>query len=485
VIYDGIWVGPDSKIPNIDGIRKQFVDDMRAIGAPNIRYPGGCFGDGYHWRDGIGPAQERPRTYNTWINSAPEGIDPTESNQFGTHEFMRLCSLIGAQPYLSANVGSGSPQEFHDWALYCNAPMGTVSLADERAANGHPEPFGVKLWGIGNESWGCGGRFTPQEYAATYNRFINQFPRYAPEPFFVAVGPNSGSTFDENLNTGWTRGFFEATATLGRRKAHGFAMHYYTKSRPNFINSKATDFTPAQWYEVLDYGSQIENAIEEHWKIMGEYDKEHKVKLVVDEWGAWHMPGLSGQRPKHHYDQLGTLRDALHAAMTLNVFNRHADKVVMANIAQTLNVLHALFLVEGSNFVRTPTYYVYQMYRPHMGGKMVPIKVQAESIGYTGFKAPGKLSALTGSASLNGKILTLTLVNPSLSDAQTVRVNLEGATAHEAKGTVLTNEDMSAANLFETPDRVVTRPLQVQADGNGVRVTMPKQSVVAATIILA
>jgi alpha-N-arabinofuranosidase len=197
------------------------------------------------------------------------------------------------------------------------------------------------------------------------------------------------------------------------------------------------------------------------------------------------MPGLSGQRPKHHYDQVGTLRDALHAAMTLNVFNRHADKVVMANIAQTLNVLHALFLVEGSNFVRTPTYYVYQMYRPHMGAKMVPTKVQAESIGYTGFKAPGKLSALTGSASLNGKILTLTLVNPSLSDAQMVRVNLEGATAREAKATVLTNEDMSAANIFEAANRVTSKPSSVQIEGNGVRINMPKQSLVAATIVLA
>jgi alpha-N-arabinofuranosidase len=481
-IYDGVWVGRNSKIPNIDGIRKQFIDDMKSLGAPSIRWPGGCFADGYHWRDGIGKIEKRGRTYNTWANSAPPGVDQTESNEFGTHEFMRMCGLIGAEPYLSANLASGSPQEFHDWVSYCNAPAGTVSLAQERATNGHPDPFNVRLWGIGNEAWGCGGRFTPEEYAGAYNRFVSQFPRYT-EPFFVAVGPSSGSTFDSNLNTGWTRRFFEATATQGRRRVHGFAMHYYTKSRPTLINSKAVDFTPAQWYEVLDYGGQIENAIEEHWKIMGEFDKEHSVKLVIDEWGTWHLKGAE-IKPAYIYSQPGTLRDALHAAVTLDVFQRHADKIAMANIGQTINVLDSLFLADGSRFVRTPTFYVFQMYRPHMGAKLVPIKVTAEELSYNGFKAPGKMFGLEGSASVSGNKLTLTLVNPSLNDVRNLRVNLSGAIAREARATVLTNEDMRAANDFGAPDKVVPVPLSVELDGDRMLLRVPKQSVVAVTALL-
>lgn len=192
VIYDGIWVGRDSRIPNVDGIRKQFVDDMKRIGAPNLRWPGGCFADEYHWRDGIGPAAKRPRTYNYWERQMPPGSHATETNQFGVHEFMQLCPLIGAEPYLAANVGSGTPREFHDWVSYCNAPAGTESLADERAANGYKEPFGVKYWGVGNESWGCGGDMKPGEYATQYRQFVTQFPAYV-APFLVATGPRGHS----------------------------------------------------------------------------------------------------------------------------------------------------------------------------------------------------------------------------------------------------------------------------------------------------
>ncbi len=230
VIYDGVWVGRNSKIPNIDGIRKQFVDDMKRLGAPNLRWPGGCFADGYHWRDGIG--KSRPRTYNFWQNRMPKGLDATETNQFGIHEFMNLCRLVGAEPYVAANVGSSTPKEFHDWVSYCNAPAGTLTLADERAANGDRQPFNIRYWGVGNESWGCGGTMRPQEYATLYRKFVTQFPAYV-EPFLVATGPR-GHSADGDI--GWTTGFFEAMR--GYRPPDGFSVHYYTDLRPTSGQSR-------------------------------------------------------------------------------------------------------------------------------------------------------------------------------------------------------------------------------------------------------
>src|SRR4051794_22195493 len=261
VIYDGIWVGRDSKIANVDGIRRQFVDDMKRIAAPNFRWPGGCFADGYHWRDGIGKAAARPRTYNYWQGSMPAGLDHTETNQFGVHEFIRLCRLTGAEPYLAANVGSGAPQEFHDWVMYCNAPVGTVSLASERAANGDKDPFGVRWWGVGNESWGCGGDMSPQEYATLYRRFVTQFPAYAPKPFLVAVGPRGHS---KDLDLGWTRGVFEAMRGH-HSPVDGLSVHYYT----DFRNSpeRVSTFDARGWYDVLREGLRTESVIEQHWTV--------------------------------------------------------------------------------------------------------------------------------------------------------------------------------------------------------------------------
>ena len=264
VIYDGVWVGRNSSIPNVDGIRKQFVDDMKRIGAPNLRWPGGCFADGYHWRDGIGKASARPRTYNYWQRSMPPGMDATETNQFGVQEFMHLCRLVGAEPYLAANVGSGSPREFHEWVQYCNSPAGTVSLAAERAANGDPEPYRVRYWGVGNESWGCGGAMKPEEYATLYRRFVTQFPAYT-EPFLVATGPR-GHSADGDI--GWTTGFFGAMR--GAALPSGFSVHYYTDFRPTAV--KAGDFTPAEWYEVFLRGVHLEKVIEDHWREMGKFE---------------------------------------------------------------------------------------------------------------------------------------------------------------------------------------------------------------------
>jgi alpha-N-arabinofuranosidase len=480
VIYDGIWVGPDSKIPNRDGIREQFVDDLKRIGAPNLRWPGGCFADGYHWRDGIGDAARRPRTYNYWEQNMPAGRRATESNAFGTHEFMRLCRLVGAEPYLAANVGSGSPREFHDWVSYCNAPAGTLSLADERAANGEREPFGVKYWGVGNESWGCGGNMSGGEYATEYRKYIAQVPVYL-RPFFVATGPR-GHSADGDL--GWTEGFFagiQGVRGLGVR-VDGFALHYYTDFRRTAEDGAR--FDEKGWYAVLHKGLHIEKVIEDHWRIMGRYDPEHRTRFVIDEWGNWYRGGTE-LGPAYILSQASTLRDALHTALTFDVFNRHAEKIEMANVAQTINCLHSLFAAVGDRYVRTPVYSVFEMYRPHMGGRRVPARIEVPELAVPLLEGTGSLPGLSGSASVRDQTVTLTLTNPSLKEEVVARVALQGgARPREARAVVLTHDDMRAANTFSEPNAVVPATLAASLSGDAVTVGIPRQSVAAVSILL-
>jgi alpha-N-arabinofuranosidase len=481
VIYDGIWVGRNAKLPNVDGIRKRFVDDLKRIGAPNLRWPGGCFADGYHWRDGIGAAAKRPRTYNYWEHRMPAGRRAVESNEFGIHEFMRLCRLVGAEPYVAANVGSGTPQEFHDWVSYCNAPVGTLSLADERAANGDREPFNVKYWGVGNESWGCGGNMTGGEYATQYRQFISQVPVYV-RPYFVATGPR-GHSADGDM--GWTEGFFgglQNVRGLGVR-VDGFALHYYTDFRQTAEDG--AKFDEKGWYAVLHKGIHIEKIIEDHWAIMGKYDPQHRTRFVIDEWGNWYRGGTE-LGPDYILSQAITMRDALHTAMTFDVFNRHAEKIEMANVAQTINCLHSLFLAVGDRYARTPAYYAFEMYRPHMGGRLVPFKVNLPELTVPLLDRSASLPALSGSASVRDKTLTVTLTNPSLRENMATRLRLAGgARLREARATVLTHQDMRASNTFDKPDEVVLADLPASVSGDVVSLTVPKQAVVAASLQLA
>jgi alpha-N-arabinofuranosidase len=477
VIYDGIWVGRDSSIPNVGGIRKRFVDDMKRIGAPNLRWPGGCFADGYHWRDGIGPAAGRSRTYNFWEPRMPKGVHATETNQFGVHEFMDLCRLVGATPYLAANVGSGTPKEFHDWVLYCNAPLGTVSLAEERARNGSPEPFAIRYWGVGNESWGCGGDMTGGEYATQYRQFVTQFPEYT-APFLIAAGPR-GHSADRDL--AWTEGFFQGLQGH-RSRVDGFALHYYTDFRQTAEDG--AHFDEKGWYAVLQKGALLEDVIEDHWRVMGRYDAEHRTKLVVDEWGNWYRGGTE-LGPAYLLSQTITLRDALHAAMTFDVFNRHAGKLEMANVAQTINCLHSLFAAVGDKYARTPAYYTFEMYRPHMGARLVPLRIQVPELTVPILSGSAKLAAISGSASIRERRLCVTLTNPSLADAVDAVVRLEGGSrVAEGRGTVLTHEDMTATNTFATPDAVKPAALAVRTSGDAAYVTVPKRAVVALELLV-
>ncbi len=473
VIYDGIWVGADSKIVNIGGIRKQFVDDMKRIGVPNYRWPGGCFADGYHWRDGIGAPAKRPRTYDYWQATMPKGFDATETNQFGLHEFMQLCQLCEAEPYLAANMASGSPREFHDWVSYCNAPAGTVLLAEERAANGDRDPFGVRWWGVGNESWGCGGDMTPQEYATLYRRFVTQFPAYAPKPFLVAVGPRGHS---KDLDLGWTNGFFEAMQGGHRSVIDGLSMHYYT----DFRNSpeRVGSFDAGGWYDVIREGARVETVIEQHWAAMGKFDPNRHIKLVVDEWGVWYRPGEE-LSPHYLLSQPLTLRDALHTAVTLDVFNRHADKIAMANVAQTINCIHSLMLAEGDRYARTPVYYVFEMYRNHMRSRVAPMTIRCDELKVPSRSGSATMPGLSGSASTKDNGLNVTITNPSLDSSIVAHLRLTSGNITEGRGTVLTHSEMTAHNSLDSPNEVRLAPVAVTVRGNQAEISIPQRAVVS------
>jgi alpha-N-arabinofuranosidase len=448
VIYDGIWVGPASKVPNIDGIRTGLVEQVRQLGPIAIRWPGGCFADRYHWRDGIGPRDRRPRRFGRWR-------EETETNQFGTHEFIRFCRLCGAEPYLAGNVGTGSPEEFQQWVEYCNAPAGSTSLADERAAAGQREPFRVRYWGVGNESWGCGGKFTPEDYCREYRRFTEWLPQYGVSPYLIAAGPNSN-------DLDWTRRFFARWVDGQRAPIQGWAPHYYCGT-----TGHALKFTQDQWYEQLAKANQMESLIKDQWSALGDFDRKHTIKLVIDEWGSWHPAGTE-INPRHLFEQMGTLRDALVAALTLDTFNRHADRIDMANIAQLVNNLHSLFLADGDKLVATPTYHVYTLYRPHQNAKSVRLAIEAPEVSFQAGGHSQQLFRLAGSASRAGeKHTTLTLVHTHASEPAEVVIHAKGAAIGQCRWIVLTHDQLNAFNSFEQPGLVIPKPHIVNLGGRG------------------
>ena len=470
VIYDGVWVGENSKVQNIGGIRKDLIDEMRKIKAPVVRYPGGCFADSYDWRDGVGPAAKRPRRTNFWIEAEPSS-DPAnhryESNRFGTDEFMLFCKLIGCQPYLAANVRSLPVETFYRWVEYCNSPAGSTTLADERAASGVVEPYNVRYWGVGNESWGCGGNFTAQEYSVEFRRFTSWLPLYGQPLSLIASGPNED-------NWQWTRGFFEEIARKDKdlfTSIFGWALHYYSwnLSRGHTQDwdagkGEALKFDVQDWYEVLHEGGRLESLIEGHWQAMGEFDSAHRVKLVVDEWGPWYRPG-SQLTADNFLEQVPTLRDALFSAMTLDIFNRHPEKVTLASPAQLINCLNSLYLAHEDKFCVTPVGHVFGMYAAHQGGQAVRTIISAPNVQYARDGKPTPFWGLQGSASLHGKDLILTVVNPSVSEIRETEITVRGASIKSGTTTVLTNSDLHAHNTFDQTKRSDSADQRLAIDG--------------------
>ncbi|MGH9523630.1 MAG: alpha-N-arabinofuranosidase [Terriglobales bacterium] len=489
LIYDGVWVGEGSKIPNIGGLRRDLVERLRLISPPIVRWPGGCFADSYDWRDGVGPKQKRPRRTNFWggsgITRQAEKFDP---NEFGTAEFARFCKLIGAQPYLAANVRSLPAEQFYQWIEYANSPAGSTTYSEMRAADGSAQPFPVLYWGVGNEAWGCGGDFTPEEYATEWRRFVAWVPRYGEKLRLIASGP-SDTDWD------WTRGFLEGVAKKGAgllKDVYGLSVHHYSwnVSRGkttdwNKGKGDAVDFAPVDWYELLRQGADMEAIITGHWKVMGEIDREHAIKLAVDEWGPWYKPGSSPD-PNYVLGQQVTLRDAVLSAMTLDIFNRHPDKVAIACNAQLMNCLNSLFFSEEEKLIVTPVYHVFRMYAGHQGQTAVRVDISAPEATYDRDGQTANFPSLTGSASLTAELkeLTLSVVNANTSSPQEAEISIRGAAVRSATGTVLTSDRLQAHNTFAEPDNVRPQNSEVAVKGGSIVHVFPRASVTTLKISL-
>lgn len=472
-IYDGMWVGEDSPIPNRQGFRADLVDALRRMRPPVIRWPGGCFADDYHWQDGIGPRDRRPRRINIHWG---EVVEP---NFVGTQEFVNFCRLVGAEPYFCGNVGSGTPRELRDWVEYCNfpdsGPAGS-SWAQQRAADGSPEPLNVTYWGVGNENWGCGGNFSPEDYCTEFRRYASFVRGFGKKLFVIACGPNGN-------DVEWTDRFFRKLFKdyWAFNNIDGFAAHYYCGTA-----GAATEYTTDQWYQLLEKGLKMEALVVQQRAAMDAWDPARKIGLIVDEWGTWH-PVEPGTNPAFLFQQ-NTIRDALVAANTLDIFNRHADKVVMANIAQTINVLQAMILTEGERMLVTPTGYVYELYAPHQGAQALRARFESEQIAFRSGEQTLHIPQAAGSASLRGNTLYITLTNSHAAEDLPVTVEVLGPASSglaptAAVGQVLAGE-IHAHNTFAAPQTVCPAPLACRLVGGRVAAVLPPASVAALTITL-
>ncbi len=469
-IYDGIWVGENSKVPNVGGIRKALVDAMKRLKPPVVRWPGGCFADSYNWRDGVGPMAQRPRRTNFWhaspyLAKGPDGPQKYDPNHFGTNEFVRFCRLTGAEPYLAGNVRSATARDFYEWIEYCNSPAGTTTLADLRAAGGDREPLDVQYWGVGNESWGCGGAFTGDEYAVEYRRFVEWVPRFEKPLRFIASGPNVA-------DYAWTRSFLTKLTEKGPHalgNLYGLALHYYAGSTGK---RSSTDFTVADWYAMMTKAVYMDELIRSHWQVMAETDPRHQVKLIVDEWGVWHE--TADVAPNFLFGFFPSMRDALVSGLTLDIFNQHADKVAMANAAQLINNIHSSFMASGDKFVATPIAHVFEMYAAHQGNTAV--RAEFSSPRLKDDAARGQY-ALAGSCSLRGNRAVLTVTNADHQTPLETTIRVRGARVSDVRATVLKNADIRAHNTFENTRTVEPVTASVESGSEQLVYTFAPASV--------
>ena len=453
-IYGGIFVGADSPIPNVNGMRTDVVEALKAIRIPVLRWPGGCFADDYHWQDGIGPREGRKRMVNTnWGHVV-------EDNSFGTHEFMELCRQLGCEPYITANVGSGTVREMAEWVEYLNS-AGDATVVRGRGANGRREPWSVKYWGVGNESWGCGGNMRPEYYADEYRRYQTYCRDYPGSKLYrVACGPNTD-------DYRWTEVLMERAG----RFMDGLSLHYYSVTGTEWEHKgRATSFTGSEYYELLAKGARMDELIAGHSRIMDRYDPERRVGLVVDEWGSWHQVE-DGTNPGFLYQQ-NAMRDAVLAAIHLDIFNRRCDRVVMANIAQTVNVLQAMVLTDGDRMLLTPTWHVFDLYKGHQDARAVDCFVETDRVG----EGAWNVDRISASASEKGGEITLTLANCAMDEEARVEIVLPRA--GEVSGRILA----AAPDAFNDFDRspVASRPYEdFTSAGSRLTAQLPPCSVVA------
>ena len=460
-IYGGFWVGKNSEIPNINGYRKDVVEAFREIEIPNLRWPGGCFADEYHWRDGIGAYETRKKMINTHWGGV------VEDNSFGTHEFFGLCEMLGCKPYVNGNVGSGTVQEMSEWVEYITF-AGESPMSRLRQQNGRKEPWKLDMFGVGNESWGCGGNMKPEYYVDLYRRYQTYVRQYGADKIFkIACGPNAG---DFN----WTEVLMREAAGL----MDGLSLHYYSVEPDWVTRPTATGFDEHGWYNMISKASWMETLVRRHDEIMTKYDPEKRVALVVDEWGTWHKVE-DGTNPGFLYQQ-NTIRDAIVAGLTLNIFNNHADRVRVANIAQAVNVLQSPVLTEGSKMIKTPTWYVFHMYKPHMDAALLATRVATNQIG----PDDARIDAVSASASCKDGKYTVTFTNAELGGSKQMSISLAGL-AGKIKGAdarILTSSGMTLCNTFDAPETITERSLDTQILDSEIRMTVPAMSVVSVEI---
>ncbi len=465
-IYEGIWVGPDSPIPNTKGYRNDVLAALKTLAVPQLRWPGGCFADEYHWRDGIGPREKRPSMYNSHWGGV------VENNSFGTHEFLELCELLNIEPYVCLNVGSGSVQEAMEWVEYMTSPASSP-MANLRRAYGRDKPWKVPYMAIGNESWGCGGNMTPEFYADNYRRYNTFVKNYvsgdANRIQRIACGANG-----ENYN--WTEVMMK---NVPARSMNGLAFHYYTVPTGNWsAKGSATDFAEAQYHATLVRTLKMEELIAKHGAIMDKYDPQKKVGMVVDEWGIW-TAVEPGTNPGFLYQQ-NSLRDAILAAINLHLFNAHADRITMANIAQMVNVLQAMILTDKEKMIVTPTYHVFEMFKVHQGATSLPFTLTTPDY----VVGEAKVPAVSASASRDaaGKI-HVSLANANPNTAITITAALAGVTAKSVSGRILTAPAVNSHNTFAAPD--VVKPVAFDGAklvGGQLTLTLPAKCVVVLTL---
>ncbi len=458
-IYGGLCVGEESPIPNTKGYRTDVLEALKRLDIPNLRWPGGCFADEYHWMDGIGPRNERPKmSNNNW-----GGL--VEDNSFGTHEFLNLCEILGCEPYVSLNVGSGTVEEMAKWVEYMTSD-GDTPMAKLRRENGRDKAWKVRFIGVGNESWGCGGNMRPEYYADLYRRYATYCRNYDGNRLFkIACGAG-----EYDLN--WTETMMKRVGT----RMNGLSLHYYTVTGWKGKKGSATEFDEEDYYWTIGKCLDIENAIKAHIAIMDKYDPQKRVGLMVDEWGTWWEP-----EPGTQLFQQNTLRDAFVAALSLNVFHKYVDRIRMTNIAQVVNVLQSMILTRGDKMVLTPTYYVYEMYRPHQDAVYLPLDIDAPIRKVRDDRTIPLVSA-TASRDEQGRI-HVSLANVDVDKSRKVRVTLDEVKATKVSGTILTSKKITDLNTFEKPDKVKLVLFKGAKLAKGVvEVNLPAHSIVTLEI---
>jgi alpha-N-arabinofuranosidase len=461
-IYEGVWVGEKSPIPNIRGFRRDVVAALRDLHVPVVRWPGGCFADEYHWRDGIGPRAKRPVTLNTNWGGVPE------SNAFGTHEFLDFAEMIGADAYINANLGTGSPREMAEWLRYMTSDKSTA-LTAERARNGHPAPWKIAYFAVGNEAWGCGGDMAPEHYADLFRQYANFLKTPAgARPIIVASGGNDN-------DTSWT----ETLISKVHRDIGAITFHYYTIPGDKW-NAKgpAAGFGEDQWISTLAHTLRMDDFIAQNSAIMDKYDPDKKVAFDVDEWGTWYDPE-PGREPGFLYQQ-NTLRDAVVAALNFNIFHRHADRVRMTNVAQMVNVLQAMILTKGPQMVLTPTYYVFKMFRPFQDATLLPVDLVTPHYALGTASVPAV--SMSAARTKDGAIV-IAFVNLDPNHPIPVSAAIPGANAQHVGGEILTAQAMDARNTFENPQAIQpTAFAGASLDAGRLSLTLPAKSVIVLTL---